>query len=136
MILISDAPNIVKCAYNPEIQYTIHEWKTFFCMPAESAIMRQALEDFLVFVRDNHVTKHIVDVKKCTDTFSEDDFKYITDYLVPKEIEYGVKYLANIVSDDVVTQVTTDFWQEKVEGGFVVKNFMNLDEAVAWLKAL
>jgi hypothetical protein len=42
--------------------------------------------------------------------------------------------LANIVSDDLVTQISTEFWQEKVENGLLVKNFPNMEEAVEWLK--
>lgn len=133
---ISEAPNIVKCSYDYLRRCTLHEWKTFFCMPDESLMMRNALEAFLLFVKEHGVTKHIVDVKYCTDTFDEEDLRYITDYLVPKEIEYGIKYLANIISDDVVTQVTTDFWQEKVENGLLVKNFLTRQEAIAWLDSL
>lgn len=132
MKFISELPNVVRCSYNEAHQYTIHEWTSFFCTPEESILMRNVLEEFLNFVKENKVTKHIVDVKKCTDTFAQDDLNYITDYLVPKEIEYGVLYLANIVAEDLVTQVTTEFWQEKVEGGFLVKNVQNLEEALEW----
>jgi hypothetical protein len=133
MKFISELPNIVKCSYSEEHKSTIHEWTSFFCTPQESILMRNTLEDFLNFVKDNEVTKHIVDVKKCTDTFIEEDLKYITDYLVPKEIEYGILYLANIVSEDLITQVTTDFWQEEVKDGLLVKNFETIDEALKWL---
>lgn len=132
MKFISELPNVVKCSYNEEHQYTIHEWTSFYCTPEESVLMRNVLEEFLNFVKHNKVTKHIVDVKKCTDTFRDEDLNYITDYLVPKEIEYGVLYLSNIVAEDVVTQVTTEFWQEKVEGTLLVKNVQTLQEAINW----
>ncbi len=133
MKFISELPNIVKCLYNEKHHFTIHEWKSFYCKPAESILMKNTLEDFLNFVKDNKVTKHIVDVKKCTDTFTDEDLNYITSYLVPKEIEYGILYLANIVSEDIVTQVTTEFWQEEVKDGLVVRNFETIDEALNWL---
>ncbi|UII31155.1 hypothetical protein LVD17_22955 [Fulvivirga ulvae] len=44
-----------------------------------------------------------------TDTFTEKDLVWLNEYGVPKEIEYGLKYLANIVSDD--TQFVTESWQ-------------------------
>lgn len=134
MQFISELPNIVRCVYDEEHQCTIHEWKSFFCTPEESIVMRSVLEEFLDFVQAHGVTKHIVDVKACIDTFREEDLEYITDYLVPKEIEYGILYLANVVADDLITRVTTEFWQEKVEGGMVIRNVQSIAEAIAWFE--
>jgi hypothetical protein len=134
MLLISETPSIVKCFYNQEENCTIHEWLTFFCTPEESQSMRNSLELFLDFVKQHKITKHIVDVKKCRDAFSEEDFAYITNYLVPKEQEYGILYLANITSEDIFSQLSTDFWQEKVENGFLIKNVENMQEALNWFR--
>ena len=94
--------------------------------------MKKVLEDFLICVKENKVNKHIVDVKKCTDAFKEEDLNYITDYLVPKEIEYGIKYLANIVAVVIYTRITTEFWQEKVESDLRMKNVQSFEEAISW----
>jgi hypothetical protein len=92
---ISEAPGIVNCSYNSQFGFTKHDWITFYCHEEESTIMREALEEFLLFVKENKVTKHIVNVKHCTDGFKESDLTWISYYLVPKEVEYGIKYLAN-----------------------------------------
>lgn len=134
--LISEAPGIVRCTYEEQYNCTKHEWTTFFCYKEESAKMRAAIDEFLEFVRDNQITKHIVDVKACTDTFTEDDMTWLNEYVVPKEIEYGLKYLANVVSDDMYTQLATESWQEEVKGGLVVRNFASEKDAVEWLEQL
>jgi hypothetical protein len=130
---ISEAKGIVTCSYNSDKKFTQHDWSTFFCTESQSVVMREAVEAFLSFVRDNNVQKHIVNVSTCTDSFTEADQKWISDYLVPKEIEYGIKFLANIISIDIFTALATEEWQEKVDGALTVKNFSNYEDAVAWL---
>ncbi len=132
---ISQAPGIVACSFNTQFGFTQHDWMTFYCDEKDSAEMRHALEEFLDFVKANQVTKHVVNVKDCKDAFTESDLQWLTDYLVPKEVEYGIKYLANIISDDIFTQLTTDEWQEKVVDGLLVKNFFSYEDAVNWLNS-
>lgn len=133
MKLISEAKGIVRCLYNEERQTTQNDWTTFLSMPDEREHMRQSLQVFLDFVKENKVFKHIVNVKNCTEPMCQEDLEWVTTYFVPKEIENGIRYLANIVSNDIFTQLTTQEWQEKVENGLVVKNFSSMEEAHLWL---
>lgn len=136
--LICQVEGIVTCTYNETEHHTRHDWYSLFCMPEESAKMRAAMDEFVEFVKREGVTKHLVNNKKTTGAFSEDDIAWIERHHTPNQIAAGIKYMAVVESEDFFSKLSTQEWRdhEQAQAHFETRLFETLEEAREWLASV
>ena len=132
---ISKVEGIVECSHNETYKYNYHKWSSFFCLGETSKKMREAISASHKFIKENHVKFLIVDLKDCSDAFSEDDQKWVNDVAIPFEKKLGIQYFVTVVADDFYAELSMEDWQGETEDFITYINVHSFEEAEDWIKA-
>ena len=109
----------------------IQTWKGF----AKSEDFRAAIHASLEVFKKEKINKIISNTKSAA-LVNKEDTDWVAQVITPQMVQYGLRYMAFIVPNDVFTQLSVDNFKKEANSVVSIRYFDQLETATQWLSSV
>jgi isopentenyl diphosphate isomerase/L-lactate dehydrogenase-like FMN-dependent dehydrogenase len=132
MNVLYDKPDILTVSYNPQKNYILFDWTSFFIGLED---IKEAHQKALNAAKSNKCFIYIAETSKVKNVLSQEIVNWFGTW-VPKLAEYKLKAILTVVPKSSLAGLSTKSWQKNVVAGITTIDVKSLADAEEEMKKI